>query len=65
MQMRDTHKERKRVKRVFSGWGDGEVQLTPDNGRSMRLPEYMQLIGEHRFVLSPRGNGTQTRILHT
>ena len=38
-------------------WGDGEVRITPENPAKIRVPEYLRTLGQHRFVLSPRGNG--------
>ena len=38
-------------------WGDGEVRITPENPSKIRVPEYLRTLGQHRFVLSPRGNG--------
>ena len=61
MQMTETHAERRRVRAVFSSqsqpWGDGEVRLTPEQPHKMRVDAYLRLLGQHRFVLSPRGNG--------
>ena len=58
MQMSETHPERRRVRATFrSGWGSGEVQLTPESSKRLRVREYLTELGRHRFVLSPRGNG--------
>ncbi len=58
MQMSITHPERKRVRDSFGpSWGTGEVRLTPERRTKMRVKEYLMALGQHRFVLSPRGNG--------
>ena len=65
MQMGDTHPERRRVRRwaLRGGWhGEDDVQLTPErrvprHGGSLGTRQFLQEMGQHRFVLSPRGNG--------
>mgnify|MGYP006095626801 FL=1 len=58
MQMADTHPERRRVRQTFKDWrGEREVQLTPDTSKKMSARQFLQEMGRHRFVLSPRGNG--------
>ena len=34
-----------------------QVRITPENPAKIRVPEYLRTLGQHRFVLSPRGNG--------
>jgi hypothetical protein len=59
MQMTETHPERRRVRQAITAerWGDGEMRLTPESRAKMRVREYLMALGQHRFVLSPRGNG--------
>lgn len=58
MQMTETHPERRRVRAAFSAsWGDGDVRLTPERNSRMSVRDYLMKLGQHRFVLSPRGNG--------
>ena len=58
MQMTETHPERRLVRSVFRGeWGDGEVRLTPERPGRMSVRRYLMMMGQHRYVLSPRGNG--------
>ena len=58
MQMTETHPERRRVRAHFAkGWGDGEVRLTAERAGKINVRSYLDMLGQHRFVLSPRGNG--------
>ncbi|KAL1507661.1 hypothetical protein AB1Y20_007278 [Prymnesium parvum] len=58
MQMSDTHPERRLVRAAFkSKWGDGEVRITQERSGRMSVRKYLMLLGQHKFVLSPRGNG--------
>lgn len=58
MQMTVTHPERRRVRQVFGPrWGDREVRLTPERLQKMSPRDFLRSLGQHRFVLSPRGNG--------
>ena len=58
MQMSDTHPERRRVRHVFKAWrAEGEVQLTPESNQKLTAAQFLEVMGRHRFVLSPRGNG--------
>ena len=61
MQMSDTHPERRRVRQTFLKWRgeaeDIEVQLTPESPQKLTAPQFLEAMGRHRFVLSPRGNG--------
>ena len=58
MQMSDTHPERRRVRHVFKAWrAEGEVQLTPESNQKLTAAQFLEAMGRHRFVLSPRGNG--------
>ena len=59
MQMTETHPERRRVRSsiVPDKWGDEEVRLTPERRGKMGVYDYLMELGQHRFVLSPRGNG--------
>ena len=38
-------------------WGEGEVRLTSESTQKLGVREYLMTLGQHRFVLSPRGNG--------
>ena len=59
MQMTETHPERRRVRStlISDRWGDHEVRLTPERRGKMGVREYLMQLGQHKFVLSPRGNG--------
>ena len=58
MQMTETHPERRLVRSVFRGeWGEGDVRLTPERPGRMSVRRYLMMMGTHRYVLSPRGNG--------
>jgi len=58
MQMSLTHSERRRVRAAFGAeWGVGDVRLTPESAAKMGVRDYLMALGQHRFVLSPRGNG--------
>ena len=57
-QMTDTHPERRRVRSVFgANWGDGEVRVSEERQQKMDVRTFLTVLGRHRFVLSPRGNG--------
>jgi len=57
MQMTDTHSERRGMRKAFEGWGDSMVRLTPEHAGRLSVRKYLHKMGEHRFILSPRGNG--------
>ena len=46
------------MRTVFrEGWGEGDVRLTPEKSGRMNVRRYLMMLGQHRYVLSPRGNG--------
>ena len=60
VQMSTTHTKRRNVRKIFNqSWGDGEIKATPEKSR-MRMDTYLHVLGRHRFIVSPRGNGLDT-----
>ena len=51
--------QRRKVRSVIKHetWGDSEIRLTPEKQGRMGVRQYLMALGQHRFVLSPRGNG--------
>lgn len=58
VQMSTTHDERRGIRKIFDdSWGDSEIKATASERGKLKMDEYLQRLGEHRFILSPRGNG--------
>ena len=46
------------MRSVFgANWGDGEVRVSEERQQKMDVRTFLTVLGRHRFVLSPRGNG--------
>lgn len=57
LQMSTTHEERRSIRKIFGhSWGDSDIKTTPERSK-MKTDDYLHRLGQHRFILSPRGNG--------